>query len=328
MLVKSGAAALESNSSRLQRKLIMRILIPVDGSSFSTHAVAFVASRADLAQSRAAADAPDIELLNVQYPVSSRVVRAAGSQLVNDYQTSQANQVLKPCIAALKRAGVVARTTFLVGSPGTAVGTAAAAHGADLIVMGSHGHTGFKSVLFGSVTNAVLASCSTPVLVLRDSVIPKKASLRMGVALDGGKYGLAAVKFLVKNPTLFGALPAVTLMHVVPDLMNLTLPGFLGTKPVPSYEPGQVEAMQQAAFEQAVAAPKKLLEAAGIKVTAVCLTGNNPGDEIAVYVKKNKLDMLVMGSHGLGALKSITMGSVSTRVAATSRLPLLLIRKP
>ena len=305
----------------------MRILIPVDGSSFSTHAVAFMASRAELTQSQADAEAPDIELLNVQYPVSSRVVRAAGTQLVNDYQTSQASQVLKPCIAALKRAGVAARTSFLVGSPGTAVGKAAAAHGADLIVMGSHGHTGFKSVLFGSVTNAVLASCTTPVLVLRDSVIPKKPSLRMGLALDGGKYGLAAVKFLVKHPQLFGALPAVTLLHVVPDLMNLTVPGFLGIKPVPNYESGQVEAMQQAAFEKAVAAPKKSLEAAGIKVTTVCLTGNNPGDEIAVYVKKNKLDMLVMGSHGLGALKSMTMGSVSTRVAATTRLPLLLIRK-
>ena len=48
---------------------------------------------------------------------------------------------------------------------------------------------------------------------------------------------------------------------------------------------------------------------------------------IAVRVKKNKLDLLVMGSHGRGALRSMTLGSVSTRVAATSRVPLLLIRK-
>jgi nucleotide-binding universal stress UspA family protein len=300
----------------------MRILVPVDGSSFSKAAVAFVASRETLIQSQ-----PEVELLNVQYPVSSRVVRAAGRHVVDDFQTSEASKVLKPGVATLKRAGITAHTQYFVGSPGTAVGKAAAAHGADLIVMGSHGHTGFKSVLFGSVTNAVLASCTTPVLVLRDDVIPKKDSLRVGIALDGGKHGVAAVKFVVKNRELFGAQPSVTLVHVVPDLLNLKTVGFLGMKAAPVYEPGQVQAMQQAACEHAVTAPKKLLEGAGVKVNEVCLTGNNPGDEIAVYVKKNKLDMLVMGSHGLGALKSITMGSVSTRVAATSRLPLLLIRK-
>jgi nucleotide-binding universal stress UspA family protein len=300
----------------------MRILVPVDGSSFSKAAVAFVASRETLIQGQ-----PEVELLNVQYPVSSRVVRAAGSDVVDDFQASEASKVLKPCVATLKRAGLVARTQFFVGSPGTAVGKAAAAHGADLIVMGSHGHTGFKSVLLGSVTNAVLASCTTPLLVLRDDVALKKESLRVGVALDGGKYGLAAAKFVVKHHALFGAQPSVTLMHVVPDLMNLVMPGFLGKKPTPSYAPGQVEAMQEAAFEQAVLAPQKLLEAAGIKVNAVSLIGNNPGDEIAVYAKKNKLDMLVMGSHGRGAMRTLTMGSVSTRVAATSRLPLLLIRK-
>jgi nucleotide-binding universal stress UspA family protein len=300
----------------------MRILIPVDGSSFSQAAVAFIASRAALIATQ-----PDVELLNVQYPVSSRVVRAAGHQMVDDFQTSEANKVLKPGIATLKRAGIKAQTQFFIGSPGTAVGKTAAAHGADLIVMGSHGHTGFKSVLFGSVTQAVLASCTTPLLVLREEAVPKKESLRVGIALDGGKYGLAAVKFVVKHRELFGTSPVFTLMHVVPDFLNLMAPGLLGSMPVPMFEPGQVEAMQAAAFDKAVAAPEKLLEAAGIQVNKARLMGNNPGDEIAVHAKKNKLDMLVMGSHGLGALRALTLGSVSTRVAATSRMPLLLIRK-
>ena len=300
----------------------MHILIPVDGSSFSHAAVALVASRATLMPTP-----PEVELLNVQYAVSSRVVRAAGSQMVDDFQASEASKVLKPCVATLKRVGIKARTQFLIGSPGADVGKTAAAHGADLIVMGSHGHTGFKSVLFGSVTQAVLASCTTPVLVLRDGPLPKKDSLHVGIALDGGKYGLAAVKFVVKHRELFGVKPVVTLMHVVPDLLNWVMPGLLGNTPVPGLEPSQVEAMQIAAFEKAVAAPKQLIEAAGIQVNAVRLTGNSAGDEIAVHAKKNKLDMLVMGSHGLGALRAITLGSVSTRVAATSRVPLLLIRK-
>lgn len=299
----------------------MRILIPVDGSSFSKSAIAFVASRTALIEQQ-----PDVELLNIQYPVSARIGRAAGKDLVESYQASEANKVLKPCLATLKRVGLIARGTYVVGSPGSTLGKLAAGGAADLIVMGSHGHTGLRSVLFGSVTNAVLASCTAPLLVLRD-VVPKKDSLRIGIALDGSKYGSAMVKFVAKHRDLFGAAPSVTLLHVVPDLLNLVVPGFFGEMPVPGFEPAQVEAMQHAALEQAMAAPRKLLAAAGLQGKEVRLIGNNPGDEIAAYVKKAKLDILVLGSHGRGALRSVTLGSVSTRVAAKCRTPLLLIRQ-
>lgn len=299
----------------------MRILIPVDGSSFSKSAIAFVASRTALIEQQ-----PDVELLNIQYPVSARIGRAAGKELVESYQASEANKVLKPCLATLKRVGLIARGTYVVGSPGSTLGKLTAEGAADLIVMGSHGHTGLRSVLFGSVTNAVLASCTAPLLVLRD-VVPKKDSLRIGIALDGSKYGSAMVKFVAKHRDLFGAAPSVTLLHVVPDLLNLVVPGFFGEMPVPGFEPAQVEAMQHAALEQAMAAPRKLLAAAGLQGKEVRLIGNNPGDEIAAYAKKAKLDILVLGSHGRGALRSVTLGSVSTRVAAKCRTPLLLIRQ-
>jgi nucleotide-binding universal stress UspA family protein len=58
---------------------------------------------------------------------------------------------------------------------------------------------------------------------------------------------------------------------------------------------------------------------------AVCLTGP-AGDEIAAYAKK-RLDLLVMGSHGYGAVKAAVLGSVTQRVAAHCATPLLLIRE-
>lgn len=300
----------------------MRILIPVDGSSFSKSAVDFVASRTTSMQHQ-----PDVELLNVQYPVSARVGRAAGKELVESYQKSEANKIFKPCLATFKRSGSIAWTKYVVGSPGSAVGKIAADDASDLIVMGSHGHTGFRSVLFGSVTNAALAACTTPLLVLRDETFPKKASLRIGIALDGSKYGIAAARFVAKHRDLFGVAPAVTLMHVVPDLLNLVGSGYFGGRPLRAVRPEQVEAMQGAAFEQAVAVPKKVLEAAGLQVNEVRLTGNSPGDEIAAYVKTNKLEILALGSHGDGALLSTVLGSVATRVAAKCHIALLFIRE-
>ena len=50
----------------------MRILMPIDGITYSKATLAFVASRSTLIESQ-----PDIELLNVQYPVSARVARGA-----------------------------------------------------------------------------------------------------------------------------------------------------------------------------------------------------------------------------------------------------------
>ena len=300
----------------------MRILIPVDGSTFSKSAIDFVASRTTLL-----ADQPDIELLNVQYPVSARVGRAAGKELVNSYRVSQSNKVFKPCLATFKRAGLVARAKYVVGIPSSAVGKIAMDDAADLIVMGSHGHTGFMNTLFGSVTQNVLASCTTPLLVLRDAVVPKKDSLRIGIAIDGSKYGVAVVKFVIKHRDLFGAAPSVTLIHVTPDLLSMVVPGIFGARPMPAIAPEQVETMQRAAFDKAIAVPKKLLNAAGLETTEAFLIGNNAGDEIAAYGKKNKLDILAMGSHGTSALRSVTMGSVSTRVAARCRNALLLIRQ-
>jgi hypothetical protein len=96
---QSGRRGAGIKFSLIPTKASMRILIPVDGSHLSKAAVAFMASRDTLIQTQ-----PEVELLNIQYAVSSRVVRAAGSELVNDCQASEASKVLKPCVASLKRA--------------------------------------------------------------------------------------------------------------------------------------------------------------------------------------------------------------------------------
>ena len=300
----------------------MRILLPVDGSSFSKAAVAFIASRDALIQSQ-----PDVALINVQYPVPSRAARAAGKELVLGYYKSEADKALRPALAKLKRAGLQARVKYVVGNPGKEVSKIAAAEAADLIVMGSHGRTGLTKLLFGSVTHTVLASCTTPMLVLHDDAIAKKDSLKLGIALDGSKYGIAAVNYFIDHLNLFGEPPAITLIHVVPDLLKLVVPGIFSDGPVLGFKPEQVEAMHDAAFEQAMEPARKLLKRTQVQTTEVRLIGNNAGDEIAAYATKNKLDLLVMGSHGDGFLESAALGSVATRVAAQCRLPLLFVRE-
>jgi nucleotide-binding universal stress UspA family protein len=300
----------------------MKILMPIDGSLFSKSALSFIASRTALIKLE-----PEIELLNVQYPVSLRVARAAGSDLVRSHHESEAKKVIKPALAVFKRAGLRAKATALVGSPGPEVIRIAAAGAADLIVMGSHGHTGLKNLLFGSVTQTVLASSTTPLLVLRSDAVPKKDSLKVGIALDRSKYSLAVVRYIVKHHSLFGEKPVFTLIHVVPDLLKLVMPGFTGGHPVRGIDPEQVAEMQHAAVERAVSPARKLLKTAEFEAAEASLIDNNPGDAIAAYATKNKLDVIAMGSHGEGKFRSAMLGSTATRVAAKCHTALLFIRE-
>jgi nucleotide-binding universal stress UspA family protein len=51
-----------------------------------------------------------------------------------------------------------------------------------------------------------------------------------------------------------------------------------------------------------------------------------PGSIIARIAKAERRDLIVMGSHGHGALRALFLGSVVTKVLARSRVPVLVVR--
>ena len=51
-----------------------------------------------------------------------------------------------------------------------------------------------------------------------------------------------------------------------------------------------------------------------------------PQQDIAVFASRNKFDMIVMGSHGMGRMKGILLGSVSNATLQRSRVPVLIVR--
>lgn len=297
----------------------MNILVPVDGSKVSHAAINFIASRASLIGTD-----PHVQLINVQLPIPVRAARVVGKDVVKSYYADEAAKAFKPALAALKKAGLEAVTELRVGHPPEEIAAAAARDAADLVVMGSHGHGSFTGLVMGSVTNAVLARTTHPILVLRDGHAPKSDSLKVGVAVDGSKYGREAVKYVIRHRDLFGAQPQIALLNVVPDFAGAVMPDMAGIA-LPAYSAQEVEAMQGKAFDAAIAPALKLLQKSGIAAETVRLAGN-PGDELAAYAKKKKLDVLVMGSHGYGAFKQAVMGSVATRVTAQCATPVLLIR--
>lgn len=74
---------------------------------------------------------------------------------------------LGECKASVEKNGVRVRTELLEGTPYRVVLDWAKEWGADLIVIGTHGHTGFTHALLGSVTERVVRMATCPVLTIR-----------------------------------------------------------------------------------------------------------------------------------------------------------------
>lgn len=61
---------------------------------------------------------------------------------------------------------------------------------------------------------------------------------------------------------------------------------------------------------------------------AVILTSNTAAFAIADYAASHDVDLIVMGTHGRGAVAHLLMGSVAERVVRTAPCPVLTVRHP
>jgi nucleotide-binding universal stress UspA family protein len=156
---------------------IRRVLVPVDFSPHSDHAVAYaIRLAANLGASLELLHVVENPYLSVVWSpeVSMPDVTGVLETLADDVQERLA------IIAAAARAqGVRTSGTVAVGTPaGAIVGHAGIAR-ADLIVMGTHGRTGLSHVLLGSVAERVLREAPCPVLTIKE---PRVAAHRVPIA--------------------------------------------------------------------------------------------------------------------------------------------------
>ena len=61
---------------------------------------------------------------------------------------------------------------------------------------------------------------------------------------------------------------------------------------------------------------------------AVLETSDQPADAITACARHSGIDLIVMGTHGRGAMAHLLMGSVAERVVRTAPCPVLTVRHP
>ncbi len=297
----------------------MKILLPIDGSEYSSNAIDFVASRTTLLGGN-----PTIELLNVQVPLPARASRLVGREALDRYYEEEAEKVFTAARKVLARDHLSVNETYTVGPADEKIAAEAEKIDADLIVMGSRGLTALKGLLMGSVTTGVLARTRRPVLLLRGKESPARDALRVGIAVDGSHYGQAAVDHVLRTLDFFGKGAEFSLINVVNDYTGAVMPDMAGMA-LPALSEAEVVELQKREFEDTMEPLRPLFAKAGVTPKEICLVGN-PSDEIAAYAKKARLDLIVMGSHGYTRFKSAVFGSTATHIAAEGNVPLLVIR--
>jgi nucleotide-binding universal stress UspA family protein len=79
-----------------------------------------------------------------------------------------AQRRLAALLARARESGVRARALLLSGMPAhAAIARAARVHRADLVIVGTHGHTGVVGALIGSVAARIVATAPCPVMTVR-----------------------------------------------------------------------------------------------------------------------------------------------------------------
>jgi len=141
----------------------MKILFAVDGSDRALAALDLLIARLDWFRER-----PTITLVNVHPPLPYGGAAAwAGRDNVQRYYEEESQAALKPAVERLASKGLDTDAVTLVGDPAEEIAKYAAAHGHEILAMGTHGRTALSNLVLGSVATKTLAISRVPVLFLR-----------------------------------------------------------------------------------------------------------------------------------------------------------------
>ena len=224
-----------------------------------------------------------------------------------------ADEKLAKLLAAVKAKGLTG-TAHLGEVPAAhAIVERARAIGADLVVIGTHGHTGLKHVLLGSVAERTVEYAPCSVLTVKGGrPLHPLRTLVVGTDLsERGDEALATAAAWARD--------AGAKLHVVHALQV----------PMPLIAPYEV-AIPEGVLEGARAEAQRRLEAAAKKVSGASVTtelATTPAHAALVdAAERLSAELVVTGSRGLTGLKHALLGSVAERTLRYAPCSVLTVR--
>ncbi len=283
---------------------IKQILVPLDGSDAAKqalpHAVS-IARRVDAA----------IILLRV-VPVQSYVSLSDPNMVLDsgtgatayDYEMVRELQekgretavaYLNEKQALLQQDGIACETIIGEGDEAGTIVDTAVEQKADMIVMTTHGRSGFSRWMMGSVAERVLREAKCPIMVVRHS----EHAQHVLIPLDGSELSEQALPIGLQVAAANGATAHLMRVH-------------------------------ESSSETAHTAVQMYLdncitEPVAVKVKTAVIHGS-PASSILDYVEKNGIDLIVMATHGRRGVHRWVYGSVTEKILRGAERNIFIIR--
>jgi nucleotide-binding universal stress UspA family protein len=140
--------------------------------------------------------------------------------------------------------------------------------------------------------------------------------MKVLLAVDGSEYTQRMLDYIDAHAELFGDRHAYTVVYAVPAVPARAA-SVLGHDEMQAYYSEEAE--------KVFAPVRAFFDKRGLEAEYQRSIGH-AANAIAKLADSGGYDLLVMGSHGHGALGKIVMGSTTTQVLARCRTPLLMIR--
>lgn len=203
-------------------------------------------------------------------------------------------------------AGISAEPHLLYGEPGDCILESAARFHAGLLVMGTHGRTGWDRLRLGSTAEAVVREAPCPVLTLQEVVARDsfrhhaKVKLdRLLVAMDFSSCADAALHYVSGLAT--GLKAKVCVLHAAKE--------------------GAAKHIAERKLNTVTAE----LQRKGIEAESVSI----PGEPVEIILKQAaqwQADVIAVGTQGRRGLSRLVLGSVAEAVLRRSGCPVLIVR--
>jgi nucleotide-binding universal stress UspA family protein len=188
---------------------------------------------------------------------------------------------------------------------------------ADLIVLATHGRTGWERAFLGRTVERVIRHAPCPVLVARQIRAGRKRALQLRkivVPVDFSDCAAQGLHYAVGLAQRFGAelslINAVQLHHDLPPVVI-----FSASK------------LTRWAREIAAARMEDLVGATdfgGVKFETAIKMGS-PAQKVCRYAKSVGADLIVTSTHGRTGLSHILIGSTAEQIVRYARFPVLVV---
>ena len=288
----------------------------------------------DFSDTAAAAFRPAVELarsfgseVTVAYVLDRLTYNTGYPYLdLSEYQArveELARKSLDKAVSDLKELGAEkVRGIYRVGTPHVELLREAAKEeeGYDLIVVATHGLSGFRRFILGSTTERIVRKSRCPVLAVHTEPPDRTFQVRRILfPTDLSSTSSEALPYAAAMAAHFSA--QLELFHVFEDPTSLPPvgPGYL----MPSAE--EIQKYRDECVEE-LEARVSSLSAGGASVSWRIVEDAHPAEAIVGHAKDGGFDLIITPSHGRRGLEHMFLGSVAERVVRFAEVPVLVVK--